>query len=208
MISLIRLLSSTPDVRELAFENLALRQQSVVLKRHGPRVRLRNTPEALREYTARGSEVTTERLLTRPNDHPRLRPYQREANAAIEQAILNRKWQMLVAMATGTGKTFTMLDDVYRLMKSGVAKRILFLVDRRALAAQDLCNRNRGGESSRRVPTHGQQAPPSKGSLVGQNHSLGPYLRNDVYGWMGVWSLRSARTLPQFAWRKSPGRNT
>jgi len=43
---------------------------------------------------------------------------------------------MLVAMATGTGKTFTMVNEVYRLMKSGVAKRILFLVDRRALAAQ------------------------------------------------------------------------
>ena len=42
---------------------------------------------------------------------------------------------MLVAMATGTGKTFTMVNEVYRLMKSGVAKRILFLVDRRALAA-------------------------------------------------------------------------
>jgi type I restriction enzyme, R subunit len=39
-------------------------------------------------------------------------------------------------MATGTGKTFTMVNQVYRLMKSGVAKRVLFLVDRRALAAQ------------------------------------------------------------------------
>ena len=43
---------------------------------------------------------------------------------------------MLVAMATGTGKTFTMVNQVYRLMKSGVAQRILFLVDRRVLAAQ------------------------------------------------------------------------
>ena len=43
---------------------------------------------------------------------------------------------MLVAMATGTGKTFTIVNQVYRLMKSGVARRILFLVDRRALAAQ------------------------------------------------------------------------
>ena len=43
---------------------------------------------------------------------------------------------MLVAMATGTGKTFTMVNQVYRLMKAGVALRILFLVDRRALAAQ------------------------------------------------------------------------
>jgi type I restriction enzyme R subunit len=75
-------------------------------------------------------------LQSLPNDHPRLRPYQRDANEAIEQAIANRKQQMLVAMATGTGKTFTMVNEVYRLMKSGVARRILFLVDRRALAAQ------------------------------------------------------------------------
>jgi type I restriction enzyme R subunit len=43
---------------------------------------------------------------------------------------------MLVAMATGTGKTFTTIGLIYRLMKSGMARRILFLVDRRALAAQ------------------------------------------------------------------------
>ena len=41
-----------------------------------------------------------------------------------------------MAMATGTGKTFTLVNQIYRLMKSGVAQRVLFLVDRRALAAQ------------------------------------------------------------------------
>ena len=39
-------------------------------------------------------------------------------------------------MATGTGKTFTIVNQIYRLMKAGVARRVLFLVDRRALAAQ------------------------------------------------------------------------
>lgn len=43
---------------------------------------------------------------------------------------------MLVAMATGTGKTFTTVNQAYRLLKSKAARRILFLVDRRALAAQ------------------------------------------------------------------------
>jgi type I restriction enzyme R subunit len=71
-----------------------------------------------------------------PNNHSNLRPYQREANAAIETAIADRKRTMIVAMATGTGKTFTMVNQTYRLMKSGVARRVLFLVDRRALAAQ------------------------------------------------------------------------
>jgi len=95
-----------------------------------------HTPEALIERLQKDSDACCETLLRMPNDHPRLRPYQRDANDAIEKSIADKKHQMLVAMATGTGKTFTMVNEVYRLMKSGVAKRILFLVDRRALAAQ------------------------------------------------------------------------
>jgi type I restriction enzyme, R subunit len=95
-----------------------------------------HTPEALLERLQKEFEVSCESLSQTPNYHPRLRPYQREANEAVEKAIAVRKQQMLVAMATGTGKTFTMVNQAYRLMKSGVAKRILFLVDRRALAAQ------------------------------------------------------------------------
>lgn len=95
-----------------------------------------HTPDALEEKMGQDFEETVERLSHLPNDQPYLRPYQREANAGVEEAIANRKRQMLVAMATGTGKTFTTVNQVYRLMKSGVAKRVLFLVDRRALAAQ------------------------------------------------------------------------
>ncbi len=95
-----------------------------------------HTPDALRELLARDTEAACDRLLLTPNDHPRLRPYQAEANAAVERAIAERKRHMLLAMATGTGKTFTMVNEVYRLMKAGVARRVLFLVDRRALAAQ------------------------------------------------------------------------
>ena len=43
---------------------------------------------------------------------------------------------MLIAMATGTGKTFLTVSQIYRLLQSKAARRILFLVDRRALAAQ------------------------------------------------------------------------
>ncbi|MBN1344295.1 MAG: DEAD/DEAH box helicase family protein [Phycisphaerae bacterium] len=95
-----------------------------------------HTPQALIERLADTFDLACAGLMDTTNDHPRLRPYQREANAAVEQAITQRKRRMLVAMATGTGKTFTTVNQVYRLMKSGVAKRILFLVDRRALAAQ------------------------------------------------------------------------
>jgi type I restriction enzyme R subunit len=95
-----------------------------------------HTPAALTERLNQEFDKACTRLNSLPNDHPLLRPYQFEANTAVEQAIAERKRQMLVAMATGTGKTFTMVNQVYRLMKSGVGKRILFLVDRRALAAQ------------------------------------------------------------------------
>jgi len=95
-----------------------------------------HTPAAVSEMLARDFDGECARLAALPNDHGNLRPYQREANVAIEQALVDRKRNMLVAMATGTGKTFTMVNQVYRLMKSGVGRRILFLVDRRALAAQ------------------------------------------------------------------------
>lgn len=94
------------------------------------------TPSALEESLARDFEGALATLSALPNNHPRLRPYQIECNAAIETAIAARRRKMLVAMATGTGKTFTLVNQIYRLMKSGVAKRILFLVDRRSLAAQ------------------------------------------------------------------------
>jgi len=71
-----------------------------------------------------------------PNRIERLREYQINAIRKIEESILDGKRQFLVAMATGTGKTFMTVAQVYRLLESKVARRILFLVDRKALAAQ------------------------------------------------------------------------
>lgn len=95
-----------------------------------------HTPEAHSEFLTRDLEEACSFLLGAPNDNPFIRSYQREANAAIERAIADRKRHMLVAMATGTGKTYTLVNEIYRLMKAGVARRVLFLVDRRVLAAQ------------------------------------------------------------------------
>ncbi len=67
-----------------------------------------------------------------------LRPYQIEAIKAIENKILTNPEdrRSLIAMATGTGKTRTMIGMCYRLIKSGRFRRILFLVDRRMLGKQ------------------------------------------------------------------------
>jgi len=94
-----------------------------------------HTPQALRYFLSIEPDVAIRRFFEIP-DNPRMRPYQCEACEAVGNAISDKKRTMLLAMATGTGKTFTIVNLIYRLMKSGAAKRILFLVDRRALAAQ------------------------------------------------------------------------
>ena len=95
-----------------------------------------HTPEALMEMLNKDQAAARDWLKDNEIDNKYLWPFQIEAIEAIEQAIINRRRHMLVAMATGTGKTVTIVNLIYRLMKSGYAKRVLFLVDRRALAAQ------------------------------------------------------------------------
>lgn len=107
-------------------------------KGYSRRVSNFHTPEALWEMLQKDIQRSCRWFKENPNQHPKLRYYQIEATRAIEEAISQGKRKILVAMATGTGKTYTMVSQVYRLMKSGVARRILFLVDRRALAAQAL----------------------------------------------------------------------
>lgn len=65
-----------------------------------------------------------------------LRDYQRRAILATEDAIKSGKVNVLLAMATGTGKTKTCIALVYRLLKAQRFRRILFLVDRTALGEQ------------------------------------------------------------------------
>ena len=95
-----------------------------------------HTPQALAELLAQDFDGACDELLALAQTSTLLRTYQVAATSAVEKAIAERKRSLLVAMATGTGKTFTLVNLAYRLMKSGAARRILFLVDRRALAAQ------------------------------------------------------------------------
>lgn len=95
-----------------------------------------HTGAALVEMFAKDYPSCKDWLKNTPNETDRLRPYQKEAICAVENGIIENKRRMMLAMATGTGKTFTAVSMIYRLIKSGYARRILFLVDRRALAAQ------------------------------------------------------------------------
>lgn len=66
----------------------------------------------------------------------KLRDYQEKAIQAVEQALANNQRDCLLAMATGTGKTRTIIGLMYRFLKAERFKRILFLVDRSALGQQ------------------------------------------------------------------------
>ncbi|MBB4756983.1 restriction endonuclease subunit R [Xanthomonas arboricola] len=65
-----------------------------------------------------------------------LRDCQVSAVTGLERSLAQNRPRALVHMATGAGKTFTAITSVYRLLKFGGAKRILFLVDTRNLGKQ------------------------------------------------------------------------
>ena len=74
--------------------------------------------------------------LLRDPDGLNLREYQIRAIEAAEKAVIDGKRTVLLSMATGTGKTRTILGMIYRFIKSDRFKRVLFLVDRTALGEQ------------------------------------------------------------------------
>jgi len=96
-----------------------------------------HTAAALSERFAFQAGNSRQWLLdTPPEKIIRLRPYQTAAVVATEGALLAGQRELLIAMATGTGKTFLTVAQIYRLLESKQFRRILFLVDRKALAAQ------------------------------------------------------------------------
>jgi type I restriction enzyme R subunit len=68
------------------------------------------------------------------------RYFQLVAINRIIEAIVKGRNRLLLVMATGTGKTYTAFQIIWRLWKAGVKKRILFLVDRNILADQARTN--------------------------------------------------------------------
>ena len=90
----------------------------------------------------KGYDKTTEAVALQeyyvdPMDRPP-RYYQRIAINRTVDAIARGERRILLVMATGTGKTYTAFQIIWRLWKAGSAKRILFLVDRNILANQTM----------------------------------------------------------------------
>ncbi|MGY0579606.1 MAG: type I restriction-modification system endonuclease [Paraglaciecola chathamensis] len=97
-----------------------------------------HTPEGLLDLLKRSKEDAQQKLKAEPFGYLKLRDYQQKAIVAVENALANEIRTALLAMATGTGKTRTIIGLMYRFLKAERFKRILFLVDRTSLGQQAL----------------------------------------------------------------------
>jgi type I restriction enzyme, R subunit len=98
-------------------------------------------PETLLEYLEAEHQLNT-RLANLPTSDQmptsNLWSAQIEAIRNLERSLAANKRRALIQMATGSGKTYTAVNFVYRLIKLAGARRVLFLVDRGNLGDQTL----------------------------------------------------------------------
>ena len=100
------------------------------------------TPDELRQRSERGLTEAEKQIQAQPwytsqtTHAPRY--YQRIAVDRVVSAIARGQRRLLLVMATGTGKTYTAFQIVWRLLKSGMARRVLYLADRNILVDQSI----------------------------------------------------------------------
>lgn len=99
-----------------------------------------HSPTGLLDQLTRSKAEAEARLKNEGFAYLRLRNYQEQAIQAVETALAAGQTRCLLAMATGTGKTRTIIGLMYRFLKAERFRRILFLVDRTALGTQALEN--------------------------------------------------------------------
>lgn len=102
------------------------------------------TQEELASRYKQGAHLTPqqEAVLEQPyytsqNTYPP-RYYQRIAINRTVDAIARGQQRLLLVMATGTGKTYTAFQIVYRMLESGIKRKILYLADRNILVDQSI----------------------------------------------------------------------
>lgn len=104
------------------------------------------TPEELWERYKTGKNLTEteEKVVCEPYYYAmgdkKPRYYQRIAINRAVDAVAKGLNRILITMATGTGKTFTAFQIVWRLWKAGIKKKILYLADRNILVDQTMSN--------------------------------------------------------------------
>lgn len=95
-----------------------------------------HTPGGLLDLLERDKDNAEKLLKNEPFGYLKLRDYQQKAILATENTLAQGIRSALLAMATGTGKTRTVIGLMYRFLKTERFRRILFLVDRTALGQQ------------------------------------------------------------------------
>ena len=116
---------------------------------------LAEVPTVLEEYHDDGSDK-----------EPRY--YQLTAINEAMEAIAKGQNRLLLVMATGTGKTYTAFQIIWRLWKSGRKKRILFLADRNVLVDQTMANDFRPfGGAMTKLSKKSKTIERDNGSIVG-----------------------------------------
>lgn len=131
--------SYTTNGHEIEFFNLKAGTQTKIDKFH--------TPEELWDLYLKesGLDQAPEKQKALTHDYydessigQRRKPryYQEKAVTKAIEAVVKGKKRVLITMATGTGKTFTSIQLVYKLWKAKQVKKILFIVDRNLLADQ------------------------------------------------------------------------
>ncbi len=97
-----------------------------------------HSSKGLLDLLARSKTKAQRQLENEPFAYLKLRDYQIKAVSSVEAALARDIRIALLAMATGTGKTHTIIGLMYRFLKAERFNRILFLVDRNALGKQAL----------------------------------------------------------------------
>ena len=87
--------------------------------------------------TSRQETILEQPYYTSQNTYPP-RYYQRIAINRTVDAIARGQQRILLVMATGTGKTYTAFQIVYRLLQSGMKRKVLYLADRNILVDQSI----------------------------------------------------------------------
>jgi type I restriction enzyme R subunit len=93
-------------------------------------------PETMQEWHSRPATLRTRLQVIPSLDPTGLRTCQVNAIEGLEASFQDDRPRALIQMATGSGKTYTAITAVYRLLKHADAKRVLFLVDTKNLGEQ------------------------------------------------------------------------
>lgn len=139
LTSKLKYIPQLGDSMRLGYESTGVETFFRDLKDPDPRSRrifAFHKPETLSEWLSENETLRARLPELPPLNETGLRDCQIEAIKNLEKSFAESRPRALIQMATGSGKTYTAVSFVYRLIKFAGAKRVLFLVDRNNLGRQ------------------------------------------------------------------------